>query len=192
MNAASFYRHFESEFASSVEALPQLRRASEKTCKWRLPAPDGSLLLSFATNFKCAGLHPEWPGEFRLTATWSHGKGPQRKHDYVSYFQYTTDAEAAEYADLQRRALSKFLRQPGKDSMKRLFDYVTDPSQVPRANFDEFAYYFDEEDACAWGMWYRNSLPGWVARFVAAPETHEDWSWRVLWPHLKRGPHAAR
>ena len=188
MDAASFYRQFESEFASSLGAIPGLRRASAKACKWRVPAPEGSLLLSFATNAKAAGLHPDWPGEFRLTATWSHGRGQQRKDDYVSYFQYTTDAEAAEYAHLQRSALAKFLRQSGKDSMASLFLYATDPSHIPRANGDEFAYYFDDEDARGWGRWYRHSLPGWVARFVAAPETQEDWSWRVLWPHLERKP----
>jgi len=188
MNAASFYQHFESEFASCAQAVPNLRRASSKSCNWRLPAPDGSLLLSFATNSKAAGLHPDWPGEFRLTARWRHGNASERKDDHVSYFQYTTDAEAAEYAHLQRLALAKFLHQAGKDGMTKLFAYATDPSHLPRANMDEFAYYFDDEDARAWGRWYRHSLPGWIARFVAAPETREDWCWRVLWPHLKREP----
>src|SRR5262249_38830161 len=157
-------------------AMPQLRKLAGKTSKWRQPLPGGSLLFAFATNFKTAGLLPHLPGEFILKITWSHGKNPPRK-DYVSLFQYTTDSEAKEFASLQRAALEKFFRQPEKDALRQIYAY--EPDRVPRANIEEYHFYFSAEDARAWGQWYATILPAWTARFTSSPESNEDWAWRV-------------
>ena len=186
MNAASFYEHFESGFAPVLEALPALKRLAGKTSKWRLRLETGSINFSFATNFKSAGLLPHMPGEFRLTADWTHDVEGKPRKDSVSLFQYTTDDECRQFATLQRAALEKFLRQPGKEPLRAIYPYANEPEWLPRANFDEWCIYFDEDDAAAWGEWYRQILPPWVERFSASPESQDAWAWRVLWPHLKK------
>ena len=186
MNAGTFYVQFDSEFGGVRTALPQLKRSGAKSSKWRMKLADGGLEFAFATNFKTAGLPPQLPGEFRLRISWTRSDGEAKKASDVSLFQYTSGAENAAFAALQRTALEKYLAQPGKERFRDLYGYASDPAWLPRPNIEEWCYYFDTADARGWGAWYRGLLPAWIERFVAFPEANDDWAWRVLWPHLKR------
>jgi len=185
MNATQFYSAFENAFLS--QSLPQdLRRLAGPTSKWKCKTAVGDLTFAFATNFKTAGLLPHLPGEFRLTVTWSHKKGNERLKDEVSFFQYTTEDENEAYAKLQRQALERFLSHAGKEGLRSIFNYAADPKWLPRPNFDDFGYYFEEDDAQAFGAWYGTMITPWVFRFIEAPESRNDWCWRVLWPDATR------
>ena len=185
MNAAQFYEAFLHGWAVAQSHAP-LKRLAGKTLKWKLATAEGSVTFAFATNAKTAGLLPHLPGEFRLGIRWDRKVGQSRKTDDVSWFQYTTAEEAREFGALQRIALEKFLSQPGKAELRGIFNYAADAAWVPRANFDEFAYYFDAADANAWGNWYGARIESWVARFMLAPEDFNTWCWRVLWPNAVR------
>lgn len=181
MNAAQFYDAFLAGWSMAPNPV-SLKRMSGPTLKWKASTAAGAVHFAFATNSKTAGLLPNLPGEFRLSVHWNHGVGPERRKDPVSWFQYTTDSDAQAYAALQRRALAKFLAQPGKAALREIYPYANDPTCLPRANFDEFACYFDAEDARGWGLWYAGLVESWLDRFSASPETFNDWCWRVLWP----------
>lgn len=187
MNAADFYAQFESEFGGVRAALPALKRSAAKTSKWRLKLANGGIEFAFATNFKTAGLLPELPGEFRLTISWSRSEDGAKKISDVSLFQYTSEAQNAEFAALQRTVLKEYLAQPEKERFRERYVYASDPAWLPRPNMNEWCFYLDAADVRRWGAWYRSLLPGWIERFAASPETNDDWAWRVLWPHLKRG-----
>ena len=180
MNAAQFYQAFDSGWASIPMSI-QLKRLAGKTIKWKVVCPSGSVLLSIATNSKTAGLLPHLPGEYFFRITWNHFEGDEKKSDEVSWFQYTTEQEVAAYAQLQRKALEKFLAQPGKEGLRSIYNYASDPTWLPCANFTEDTYYFDPEDAEEWGRWWAQSLPAWLERFNAQPESLNNWCWRVLW-----------
>jgi hypothetical protein len=180
MKAAAFYSHFLEAFDAKALGLEKL---AGKAPKFRRPVAVGTMQLAFEVNPKSSGLLPDhFPGEFRLALEWQR---PERG-DRVVLFQYTTDAEAQAYAQLQREAELKFLRQPGKRSMRALFKYAGDAQALPVANHDEWCHYFDAADIQAWARWYQGVLAEWFARFYAKPETFDDWCWRVLWPHLER------
>ncbi|MDR2872848.1 MAG: hypothetical protein LBV45_10130 [Xanthomonadaceae bacterium] len=129
---------------------------------------------------------PYYPGEFKLRILWMQGTGHAKTTTDVSLFQYTTDAENQRFAALQRIPLEKYLAQPEVPYARSLFIYTDDPDWLPKPNCDEHCYYFDILDAHAWGNWLRALLPVWIERFLAAPESNENWCWRVLWPHLPR------
>lgn len=101
-------------------------------------------------------------------------------------FQYTTDTEAAAFTDILRSALRKYLDARGPDPYGTLREYLTSDLAAPKPNVDTFYYYFDEEDARKWGEWYGLIMESWISRFVANPESNDDWAWRALWPHLER------
>jgi hypothetical protein len=42
-------------------------------------------------------------------------------------------------------------------------------------------YFFDADDATAWGGWFAERIAAWCERFAAMPETLESYCWRVLW-----------
>ena len=180
MNAATFYENFEMAFAQIRAAAPQFKKLAGRTSKWAHPIVDGSLVFPFSVNPKSAGLLPHMPGEFGLKIAWRRGKGAERREHYVSLFQYTNEAERNEYAALQRAALEKFFRESGKEKLRSIYSY----DDLPVPNIQEYHYYFDADDVRAWGHWYKQLLPDWVERFAAAPESNNDWAWRVLWPHL--------
>jgi hypothetical protein len=180
MTAAQFYQAFLDGWALAASRAP-LKRLAGKTLKWKCVTPVGALTFAFATNSKMAGLLPHLPGEFRLGIQWDRKVGGNRKTAEVSWFQYAKDDELREYAALQRTALERFLSQPGKAAMREIFNYSSDHSWLPRANFDEFAYYLDAADAKAWGTWYGERVESWIARFTLAPEDRNTWCWRVLW-----------
>lgn len=184
MNAAQFYEAFLDGWAVAQRDAP-LKRLAGRTPKWKAATRVGSLTFAVATHSKTAGLLPHLPGEFRLGIRWDRKAGDARRSDGVSWFQYTTEEDAREYGALQRAALEKFLSQPGKAQLRAIFNYASDPSWLPRANMDEFAYYFDAGDATAWGRWYGARMGSWMVRFEAAPEDFDAWCWRVLRPHGK-------
>lgn len=185
MNAAQFYEGFLQGWTTA--AVPSsLKRLAGKTLKWKSLSSVGAVSFAFATNPKTAGLLPHLPGEFRLGVSWARMVGVARKADDVSWFQYTSEADAQTYASLQRVALEKFLAQPGKAALREIFNYSNDPSWLPRPNFDEFGYYFDATDASAWGHWYGSRMEQWLEQFARAPEGFNDWCWRVLWPNATR------
>jgi hypothetical protein len=181
MNASQFYSAFDSGW-SLAAPTPDLRRLAGSTTRWKASLPAGGVTLAFATNAKTAGLLPHLPGEFRLHVTWRHKVDGTSTTEKVSWFQYLTEAERRAFATLQRVALEKFLAQPDKEPMRTIYNYANDPEWLPRANFDEFSYYFDAEDASAWGKWYGSLVTEWCSRFDAAPESFNSWCWRVLWP----------
>ncbi|MGH8444644.1 MAG: hypothetical protein ACREVL_05215 [Solimonas sp.] len=183
MNAAEFYQHFEAALKASG-LPPELKRAAGAVSKWKLATPVGGVQLAWATNPKAAGLWPMMPGEFRLKIEWT--APAQKKAQAVDVHQYTTADEKARWAQLQRQAQEKFLAQDGKEGLRAIFAYAADPATLPRANFEEWCHYCDADDARAWGEWFGAVTGPWLARFIAAPESHEDWCWRVLWPHLER------
>jgi hypothetical protein len=156
--------------------------------KWKSETRAGPVTFAFATNSKTAGLLPHLPGEFRLRVSWTHKTESKREVKEVSWFQYTSETEEREYAELQRMPLGKFLAQPGKEGLRSIYNYAHDPDWLPRANFDEFAYYFDTVDAKAWGNWYASNIGTWQKRFEERPEGFNDWCWRVLWADQKRKP----
>ena len=185
MNAQQFYEAFDIGWAS-VPMPIELKRLAGKTIKWKLPCASGSLLLSIVTNSKTAGLLPHLPGEYFFRVTWNHFEGDAKKSDEVSWFQYTTNEEAATYAQLQRSVLEKFLALPGKEGLRSIFNYACDPTWLPRANFSEATFYLDDEDAESWGEWWAQNLPAWLERFNAYPESLNDWCWRVLWSDISK------
>lgn len=180
MNAQQFYEAYDIGWAS-VPMPIELKRLAGKTIKWKVLCPSGSLIFAIATNPKTAGLLPHLPGEYFFRVTWNHSDENGKKADEVSWFQYATREESAAYAQLQRQTLEKFLRQPGKEGLRSIYNYASDPTWLPRANFSEEIYYFDVEDAEEWGRWWAQSLPAWLERFNAQPESLNDWCWRVLW-----------
>lgn len=187
MNAPEFYRHFASGFALAT-LPPGYKKLAGKTPKWKYPLPDGVLHFKFSTNFKASGLLEQllWPGEFRLILEWQRSRGNEKNVSEVSPFQYTNESEIASYCALQRHALEKYFNQRGEEPYGPLAEYLINPLWVPTPNTGEWCYYFDSEDAKNWGAWYGNLLALWTERFLASPETLEDWCWRVLWPHLQR------
>jgi hypothetical protein len=187
MNAAEFYSAFY-EGWSSVGTTVLVKQLAGPTLKWKVQIPAASITFAFATNAKTAGLLPHLPGEFRLRISWAHKVEAARKVDEVSWFQYTHDDDNLTFATLQRAALEKFLAQQNKEPLRSIYGYANDPNCVPRANFEEFAYYFDALDARAWGVWYATLLPTWVSRFNEYPESLNDWCWRVLWSDKPKSP----
>ncbi len=187
MNTAQFYEAFLDGWTVAESRSP-LKRLAGKTLKWKSVTPVGTITFAFATNSKTAGLLPHLPGEFRVGIRWNRKMGESRKTDEVSWFQYTTDEEAREFGALQRSVLEKFLSQPGKAGLREIFNYSSDPTWLTKANFDEFAYYFDAADANAWGRWYGTKVESWIARFTLAPESFNAWCWRVLWSDAKHRP----
>ncbi len=187
MNASDFYRHFESGFLAA-NLPPSFKKLPGKTLKWKYALPDGALHFKFSTNFKVAGLLDQllWPGEFRLLLEWQQGHSKEMKMSDVSAFQYTNESEVESFCALQRQALGKYFSKRGEEPYGTLAEYLTNPSWKPKPNFQEWCYYCDSEDAKNWGTWYGNLLVPWTERFLASPETLDDWCWRVLWPHLKR------
>lgn len=187
MNAAEFFEHFEAGF--SAQALPlDLKKMAGKRPKWKIQTSVGALEFKLATDFKGAGLLGQllWPGEFRMHVNWITGRGKERKESRVSLFQYTTEAEVESFTRILRNALKKYLAAGGPDPYGTLRDYLTDETALPRPNVDTFYFYFDAHDATTWGTWYGSVIGPWISRFVDAPESNEDWAWRVLWPHLER------
>lgn len=186
MNAANFYASFDEAFSSSVRHVSIKRMASSQS-KWKVTLPEGSLLLSFSTNAKVAGLLPHWPGEFRSVAKWTHGKKESKKTEDVSLFQYLTTDEIDALINLQNQALDKFFAQPpSEDSIPNLENLLRPiPSIRPAPNIEPWLHYFDRNDATAWGEYFGEKVSLWIERFLAAPESRDAWCWRVLWPHLK-------
>ncbi len=184
MNAAQFYEAFDDGWSSNGALA--LKRLAGTTIKWKASTPAGALTFSIATNPKCAGLVPHLPGEFRLGITWTRRKDGKSVKGDVSWFQYSNEEENLAFAALQRSALEKFLAQPGKEGLRSIYNYANDPAWLPRANFDEYAYYLDPDDARAWGRWYGGHVAPWIERFERAPECFNDWCWRVLWPDTER------
>ena len=181
MKADRFYEIFEHSFASHIEGLG-LKRLAGKSLKLKRADPElGSLTFAFATNAKTSGLLPHMPGEFRLRVLWTRGKGGDKRQNEVSWFQYTTESENSTFVSLQKTSLEKLLAQPDKEWLRRIY-----PCSTPRPNFDQYAYYFDEEDVHNWGRWYGELIGVWITRFTQKPESRDDWGWRVLWPHLER------
>ena len=182
MKAEDFYRAFDAGLTATP--LPDgVKRAGGRGSKWRIALPAGHLALAFATNARVAGLAAHWPGEFRPTLRWTAGTGKDAVTRDVSFFQYTLPGENDAHVQLMRQAAAKFLAATRADP--GLADLL-DADAEPRPNHDRWFYYFDADDAAAWGRWFGGALPGWLARFAAAPEAREDWCWRVLWPHLQR------
>jgi hypothetical protein len=187
MKAAEFYSNFEESF--NAQALPtSLRKMGGKTPKWSLPIQNGALHFKVSTDFKGAGLlaNQLWPGEHRMCVAWVTGRGKDRRRDMVSLFQYTTAAEVASFAEIQRDALVKYLGSGCPDPYGTLREYLTSDLALPKPNVHVFYFYFDAHDAKRWGEWYGAILDSWVSRFEQQPEINEDWAWRVLWPHLER------
>lgn len=184
MKAEAFYHAFEAGLTAAP--LPAvMKRVAGRGSKWKLPLADGHLALAFATNAKVAGLSGHWPGEFRPTIRWTTGTGRDAPARDVSFFQYTLPAENDAHVRLMQQAVAKFFAGTRADPGLR---DLLDADALPKPNHDRWFYYYDADDADAWGRWFGGVLPGWVARFSAAPESREDWCWRVLWPHLPRAP----
>lgn len=184
MKADDFYRTFDAGLTATP--LPAgMKRLAGRGSKWKIPLAEGHLALAFATNARVAGLADHWPGEFRPRLRWTAGAGRDAPARDVSLFQYTLPAENDAHVQLQRQAVAKFFAATHADPGLR---DLLDAGAAPVPNHDRWFYYFDADDAHAWGGWFGGALPGWLARFAAAPESLDDWCWRVLWPHLPREP----
>lgn len=181
MNAAEFYRNFESDFASA--GLPAtFTKQAGKTLKWKMPLPEGALYFKFSTNPKAAGLAEGllWPGEFRLLLEWHQGRGREKRVAEVSLFQYTNEFEVAAYGALQMQVLKKYLARGGVDPYGTLAEQAAGPARKPRPNMDEWCYYVDNEDAQSWGRWHGHLIAPWTERFLTVPESREQWCRRML------------
>lgn len=187
MRVAEFYQHFEASF--NAQNLPAtLKKMAGKTPKWKILINGGALEFKLSTDSRGAGLLEllGWPGEHRMHVKWITGRGADRKVAYVSLFQYTNELEVASFTEIMRNALFKYLGAGGQDPYGSLREDLTSDLFPPRPNIDTFYYYFDAEDARRWGEWYGSILDSWIQRFIANPESNDDWAWRVLWPHLER------
>lgn len=180
ITASAFYDCFESVFAPICDDVPALRRFAGQVPSWRYPLAAGSLSFAFVTSSRAASLWPQMPGEFRVVITWRQDAGQVGGDAEVSLFQYASEHDTAEYALQQRRALDKFVQHPGNAARRELFFYATDPAWLPSPTDEEWCYYFDADDVCAWAEWYRRVLPQWLDQFVRAPESRIGWARRVM------------
>jgi hypothetical protein len=148
----------------------------------------GGASLQVLDELEAAGLldHLLWPGEFRLLLEWHRGRGKEKKVSVVSLFQCTSEADVAAWCALQKQPLEKYLSHGGPDSYGTLAEHANDPTRILKTDPEPWCYYFDAEDAQKWGRWYGNIMVPWTQRFLAFPESKQDWCRRVLWPDLPR------
>lgn len=115
-----------------------------------------------------------------METSWITGRGKERKHRFVSLFQYTTETEVVAFTEILRNALRKYLAAHGPDPYGTLREYLTSDLATPKPNVDTFYYHFDADDARQWGEWYGSMLAPWILRFVERPESNDDWARRAL------------
>jgi hypothetical protein len=177
--ADEFQARFEAVFAPVADALGMVRRRNRRLC-WTFGRGALALAFDFALNPKASGQLPHYPGEFALTISLP-GTSPQPQATMVSLFQYTTDAEVDGYVAIEDLALQRFLA--GNPDLATLF-----PPDLrrPGPSIAQWCHYVSGDDVQRWAGWYASVIPQWLPRYLAAPESLEDWCWRVLWPHLDR------
>jgi len=163
--AEAFHLAFDAAFAPAAAAAGLSRRGT----KWKLVVAGHGLQLGFPVNRRSAGL-PDVPGEFRPEIAWQ---------GTVSYYQYASEADFQEMRALRRAVVQKVVAHAQPN---RLLTVIVDGLDIPlRVQHPDVAlYYFDENDAAAWGGWFGARVSAWLARFTAAPETLEAWCRRVL------------
>src|SRR5687768_5046511 len=176
MRASEFYEHFERAFVVSSPPAT-LRRLAGKQLKWKSEAPEGSITLGFSTNSRAAGLLPLlWPGEFRPTFRWAHGGPAGKVVDDVSFFQYADRSGVQEAVRLQRSAIGKYLSLRFASAEERdQWVNTYDPFSEPRPSVERWLYYFDAEDAAAWGKYFGSAAAGWMRDFSERPESMDAW-----------------
>jgi hypothetical protein len=124
-------------------------------------------------NPKAAGI-PDCPGEFWPVIAWNGPRHGPRDDGTVSYYQY--EADLGSMQETRRNVVEKARDCPYWETLRSGLDLPL-VAQAPHVAL----YYFDEDDAVAWGMWFGARIGKWLRRFAAAPETLESWAWRVLW-----------
>ncbi|KFN50905.1 hypothetical protein P873_00725 [Arenimonas composti TR7-09 = DSM 18010] len=180
MGADAFQAEFEGVFAPVADAIGLLRRRSTRRLCWTYGRGALALAFDFALNPKATGLLPHYPGEFALTISLP-GNSPSPLATVVSLFQYTTAAEVDAYVAVEDRALANFVA--GNPAAATLF-----PPDLrrPAPNVAQWCHYVTRDDVRAWAQWYAGLIPLWIPRYLDAPESLEDWCWRVLWKDQKR------
>ena len=162
--AKAFHLAFDTAFAPAAAAAGLARRGT----KWKLIVASHALQLGFPVNRKGAGLS-DVPGEFRPELSWQ---------GTVSYYQYTSETDRSEMQALRRAVVQKVVARARPNT---LLTVIVDGLDIPlRVQHPDVAlYYFDENDAAAWGGWFGARVSAWLARFTATPETLEAWCRRV-------------
>ncbi len=183
-NADEFQARFEAVFGPVADALGMVRRGRRRLC-WQHGHGPLSMAFDFAINEKAAKLMPGYPGEFSLTVSLP-GNSNHPLASMVSLFQYTTDEEVDRFVAIESQAVDRFVA--AHPDMANLFPAG---SRRPAANVSQWCHYVDGGDVDRWAGWYAELIPTWIPRYQAAPESLEDWCWRVLWPHLDRHGGAA-
>jgi hypothetical protein len=161
-----------------------VRRGRRRLC-WQHGHGPLSMAFDFALNPKAAGPVPAHPGEFTLTISLP-GNSNHPLASMVSLFQYTTGAEVDRYVAIEAQAIERFAA-----ARPELASQFPAESQRPVPNVSQWCHFVDGDDVDRWAAWYAGLIPAWIPRYQAAPESLEDWCWRVLWPHLDRHGGAA-
>jgi hypothetical protein len=180
MSADVFQTEFEGVFAPVADAIGLVRRRGMRRLCWTYGRGPLALAFDFALNPSATAQLPHDPGEFALTISLP-GNSPSPLATMVSLFQYTTEAEVDAYVALEDRALASFLA--GNPAAATRF-----PPDLrrPTPDYARWCHYASREDVRAWAQWYASLIPVWIPRYLAEPETLEDWCWRVLWKDQKR------
>ena len=184
LSADDFQARFEAAFAPVADALGMVRRGRRRLC-WQHGHGPLSMAFDFALNPKPAAPLPDHPGEFALTISLP-GNSNHPLASMVSLFQYTTDAEVDRYVAIESRAVARFVAEHPDAA-------ASFPPEAPRPvpNVSQWCHFTDGDDVDAWAGWYAALVPEWIPRYQAAPESLEDWCWRVLWPQRDRHGGAA-
>ena len=184
LDADGFQSRFEAAFAPVADSLAMVRRARRRLC-WQHGHGPLSMAFDFALNPKAERPQAAYPGEFTLTISLP-GNSNHPLASMVSLFQYTTENEVDRYVRIEGTAIDRFLA--GSPEMANLFP---EGARRPAANVSQWCHFVDGDDVDRWAAWYAGLIPAWIPRYQAAPESLEDWCWRVLWPHRDRHGGAA-
>jgi hypothetical protein len=81
---------------------------------------------------------------------------------------------------LQRIAIEKYLGNR-YDSLLDRETWIKsyDPFFEPRPNIEQWFYYFDADDAAAWGNYFGSFMTSWMHQFNQRPESRDEWCSRM-------------
>jgi hypothetical protein len=135
--------------------------------------------LAFPVSARSAGL-PDVPGEFRPVISWQGPRAGAADDGTVSYYQYAGTGDIAAMQALRRSVVSKVAARAQPNRLLSVIIEGLDLPLLPQ-HPDIALYYFDNDDAAAWGRWFGGHIGAWIEAFEGAPETLEAHCWRVLW-----------
>jgi hypothetical protein len=135
--------------------------------------------LAFPVSAKSAGL-PDVPGEFWPVMSWQGPRAGARDDGTVSYYQYADTGDLESMQALRRSIVQKVAARAQPNKLLSVMIEGLDLPLLPQHPHVAL-YYFDDDDAAAWGDWFGRRMGAWIRRFEGAPETLDAYCWRVLW-----------